>query len=825
VNPGESAATMTLEPGFSLELVASEPLLSDPVALAFDGNGRIWVAEMVGYMPDVDGALENSTTGRISVLEDRDGDGRMDKHTVFLKDYHLPRAVALVDADKSLLFADNGTLYEAAILIDEAGGIRAGEVRVIDKSSAVGGNPEHKANGLMHSLDNWIYSAGGNQRYKKVRGSWIQEKTEDRGQWGISQDDFGRLLTNSNSNLISVEEIPPGLCSRNPHYTFRSPVTRTIKDQRLWPIRINPGVNRGYMKGTLDAQGYLISPTAVSGAVCYRGDHFPSQYYGNLFITEPAGNLVKRAVMTEGEDGLRTVRSALEGSEFLASTDERSRMVNAYTAPDGSLYLVDFYRGIIQHKEYMTSYLRAQVLERHLDEKIGLGRIWRVRHAEGKPLSTAPKMGQESSTALVAHLSHPNGWWRDTAQRLLVERGDLAVVPSLKALLQDGSNALAAVHAIWTLEGLGQLDPATLSTALSLPHARAVAEAIRAAESLAGTDSAAATFSLLTPLSRNANPHVRHQLAASLGCFGDPAIPVLATLVRDHDNDLLLGDLAVSGLSGRELALFQALPPTHHLRVPLLETLLKRNETKELATLSGLLSDAKEFRAFSRSSAILRRSEQVQSLLRQIAEEKTPSLLRDAIIEGLLSGGKDKTFKPMPVKALDSLERAAQNGLLKEEKRRQLAALFKVGTGEEEVFLLTEAHRKQFQLGEAQYQRICLGCHQIHGNGQIYIAPPLVGSEWVLESEQRLISILMDGLSGPIDVLGKTYTVPEIQPMMPGLRASPDFTDEQLAAIATYVRNAWGNGAPPVSVETITRYRKSAPTRAPWTQEELSKIP
>lgn len=821
VAPAEAGATMKLENGFSLELVASEPMLKDPVALAFDGNGRIWVAEMTGYMPDIEGKLEESTYGRISVLEDTDGDGRADKHTVFLDDYLLSRAVALVDADKTLLFADNEQLYEAPILIDEAGAIRAGEVRVVDEDYAEGGNPEHKPNGLVRALDNWIYNAKSDLRYKKVNGVWVKEKTEERGQWGITQDDYGRLFTNSNSNLISVEEIAPGEKSRNPAYTFRRPVSSTIKNQQLWPARINPGVNRGYLKGTLDEEGFLQKPTAAAGAVVYRGDQFPPRFHGNLFITEPGGNLVKRAVISEGPNGMRTVKSAVEGSEFLASTDERSRMVNAYTAPDGSLYLVDFYRGIIQHKEYMTSYLRAQVVARKLDQPIGLGRLWRVRHAEGKPLAAAPGMQEDDATALVAHLSHPNGWWRDTAQRLLVERGDEAAVPALKSLLNDGTNELAAIHAIWTLEGLGGLDAATLASAIGLKHPRAVAEAVRAAESFAGTEDASAAFALLAPLSQSANLHVRRQVAASLGRFGDPAVPVLAALVKAQEQDLLTGDLAVSGLSGRELSLFRALPREHNLRVPLIETIVKRSEKKELTELVGLLADPGEFRALARASASLRRSEEARELLALAAAPGTPAGNRKAIIEGLLAGGKDKKFKPMPVKTLASLDLAAKSGLIDDPTRKKLAALFKVGSGEEEVFLLTDAHRDQFKLGETHYQRICLGCHQIHGNGQQYVAPPLAGSEWVLGSETRLVAILMDGLMGPVEVLGKTYTVPEVQPMMPGLRANPDFTDEQLAAIATYVRNAWGNGAPPVPTETVAGYRNSVAPRAPWTPEEL----
>ena len=824
VGPDQALATFALEKGFALELVAADPMINDPVALAFDGNGRIWVAEMLGYMPDIDGKKEEQTYGRISVLEDTDGDGKVDRHTVFLEKYLLPRAVALVDADKSLLFADNLKLYEAEILIDSEGRIKAGKVTVVDEHFAEGGNPEHKPNGLLMALDNWIYNAKSDQRYRKVNGAWTKEKTEERGQWGIAQDNFGRLFTNTNSNLVSVEEVAPGLRARNPNFPFRAVVTSTIKNQRLWSSRINSGVNRGYMKGTLSEEGYLLAPTAAAGMAFYRGDQFPESFQGNLFITEPAGNLVKRAVIEESEDGFHTVKSAYEGSEFLTSTDERSRMVNAYTAPDGTLYLVDFYRGILQHSAYMTSYLRAQVVERKLDTPIGLGRIWRVRHMEGGAGSGQPRMEEESAAELVVHLSHPNGWWRDTAQRLIVERGGDEAVPALKVIISECVNELAVIHAVWTLEGLHQLDAATLKVAFAREAPRVVAEAVRAAESLASSEQGDAVFGLLSEVDDRENIHLQRQLAASLGLFGERAIPLLTERVTKNEKDLLTGDLAVSGLSGHELAFFKALPPTHNLRLPLIETLVRRNERKQLDEVTDLLQTPQGYGALAKASVAMRRTVEVKELLAVLAKSDTDPKIRTGIIDGMLTGAKDKKFKPMPVKELAALDQAAKQNGIDAKKLKQLAKLFVVGSGEEEVFLATEAHKRQYKEGEAHYARICLGCHQVHGNGQQYLAPPLAGSEWVLESERRMIAIVMDGLMGPIEVMGKTYTVPEIQPLMPGLRLNPEFTDEQLAAIMTYVRNAWGNGAPPVSKEAVASYREAVEARGPWTPEELKPL-
>ncbi len=824
LSPQEAAESIEVEEGFELELVAAEPMVHDPVALAFDGSGRIWVAEMRGYMPDIDGELEDETYGRISVLEDTDGDGRADKHTVFLEKYLLPRAVALVNADKSLLFADNQSLYEAEIRIDEGGNISAGEVTMVDESYADGGNPEHKPNGLLYALDNWIYSSKCDQRYRKVDGVWIKEKTEDRGQWGIAQDNYGRLLTNTNSNLVSLEEIPPGLTRRNPNHEFQTNVISRVKDQRVWPSRITPGVNRGYMEKTLTDEGYLATPTAASSMVMYRGDQYPSEFVGNIFVPEPAGNLVKRLVTSSNEDGFRTLESAYEDGEFFTSTDERSRIVNVYNAPDGSLYLVDFYRGIIQHRVYMTSYLRAQVEERKLDVPDGLGRIWRVRHSASETAPEQPNMSDESSVELVAHLSHPNGWWRDTAQRIIVERGGDDAVGALEELVEKGDDPLGKVHALWTLEGLSALTPAVVELAVAGNDPRVAGEAIRAAESLAQTEMASAVFDVIRSVAPSDDLHLRRQIAASAGLFGEGALPLLADIAGSVEKDGLIGDLILSGIAGKELAFLKELPVGHDLRVPVVEALVLRNDQAELREVVSLLESPEAFRGFAAAAVAKRRSETARNLLGIVGMSKTDPEVRKAIIEGMVRGGKDKKFKPMPVKEIAALDKIVSLDGVKDSDVKVLGKLFDVGSGEEVTFLKTDEHRAQFEQGRVHYQRICLACHQAHGNGMQYLAPPLVGSEWVVGSPKRLIALTMDGVAGPIEVLGKTYTAPEIQPLMPGLRLNPEVDDEQLAAILTYVRNEWGNAATPISSETVAEYRAENDARDPWSPEELRKI-
>lgn len=818
----QEAATIRLDDGFVLDLVASEPLVRDPVALSFDASGRIWVAEMLGYMPDVDGKLEDTTFSRISVLEDTDGDGKMDKSTVFIDNYILPRALALIDNDRALLFADHEKLYEAEIRIDKEGKIQPGKIAIVDEKYAPTGNPEHKSNGLLRALDNWIYSANSTTRYRKVDGVWKMEKTEARGQWGITQDDYGFLLTNTNSNLVTLEEVPPGVRIRNPHYTFRSRFQSRVDRQRLWPARINPGVNRGYMQGSLDEEGYLITPTAASSLVVYRGDQYPEEYRGQIFVPEPSANLVKRLSVKEQEDGYKGVKSAEEEQEFLTSTDERNRIVNIHNAPDGTLYLVDMYRGIIQHKQYMTSYLRAQVLDRKLDQGIGYGRIWRVRYAANTSKGKSPRLLEESSDALVAHLSNPNGWWRDTAQRLLVDRGGLDAVPALKRVVKEGG-ALARIHAIWTLEGLGQLDPATLASAFASSDPRVVSEAIRASETLAGTDSAGTVLDELKKLRSSSDLHIRRQLATSLGLFGETALPVLVELLSSDSEDALLYDLAMTGISGNELNLLQKLAPEHKLRSSLIATVVQRKQADELKKLVDSLEGARDWGAYANALVTERRKGEVVALLDRVLQKSYVEKDREAVVTAMVSAGKSKKFKPIPADAPAILQTAVEAGLLTEPRRVELAGLFRSESEEKVNYLATDALQARFKSGEAHYQRICLGCHQEHGRGQQYLAPPLVGSEWVTGPMDRILAIILDGITGPIEVAGQLYTVPDIQPVMPGLRQNPDFTDEHIADIVTYVRNAWDNAATPVDAATVQKYRETHPERESWTPEELLK--
>ena len=200
----------------------------------------------------------------------------------------------------------------------------------------------------------------------------------------------------------------------------------------VWPIRPNPGTNRAYQTGIDRPDGSLAKFTSVCAPLIYRGDRLPAETYGNVFVAEPAANVVSRIILSDDGTTLRAKKAYDEG-EFLASTDERFRPVFLSNAPDGTLYIVDMYRGVIQQRADITQYLRDYIIKNELERPVSLGRIYRVVH-ESTKRDTERGLARRTSAQLVAALSHPNGWWRDTAQQLLVERGDRAVVPELTKL-------------------------------------------------------------------------------------------------------------------------------------------------------------------------------------------------------------------------------------------------------------------------------------------------------------------------------------------------------------------------------------------------------
>lgn len=464
--------TFKLAPGFVVEPVAHGVDVHLSVALAFDANGRAWSCEMRSYMADINGNNEKKPTGQIRVLEDTNGDGKIDKTTTFLDGLILPRAVAVTS--DGCLYTSGDVLY-----FTEREGLKpVGEPIVVDKKYAIGGNPEHKANGLVYGHDNWYYNAKSDKRYRRIDGKWIHQKTNSRGQWGIAKDNAGRLYHNNNSTLIMGDVFPPMFLRGNPHYTPRANVSPRLGPNKTNPIHMTPGVNRGYMKGILDKNGKLANATAAAGMAIYRGDNFPKSAIGMGFSTEPAGDLIKAIKIERNEWNQPRGSHPYGNNEFLATTDEWFLPCNIYTAPDGTLWVVDMYFGLLQHKTYMTSYLRKQYKHRKLDKpKPSTGRIYRIRYKKNKT-SPVPRLEGLTASRLIEFLSHPNGTIRDTAQRLMVESSDSSVADALANLVSDSSKPLGQIHAMWTLDGLDRTDASALIPALKSSNNEVVNNAL-----------------------------------------------------------------------------------------------------------------------------------------------------------------------------------------------------------------------------------------------------------------------------------------------------------------------------------------------------------
>ncbi|MCB1091952.1 MAG: cytochrome c, partial [Verrucomicrobiae bacterium] len=260
----------------------------------------------------------------------------------------------------------------------------------------------------------------------------------------------------------------------------------------------------------------------------------------------------------------------------------------------------------------------------------------------------------------------------------------------------------------------------------------------------------------------------------------------------------------------------------------LIAAVVRSNDAKALDPMVKLVTTAAEpdrsrlTKDLGMAAALQRKGPLAEQLLALAVSDKA---LARPVVDGLLAGRKaaGSKFKPITLKSAPPL--LSNESILPDAKRReQLAAVFNISAAGEVSFLKTDEHRRLFDLGKQHYAVICGACHQPHGKGQEFISPPLVDSEWVLGPPKRLIAIALDGAMGPITVDGQTYTIPQIQPVMPGLRINPEIDDEKLAAMLTYVRNEWGNGATPITPDMVKAYRDETEVRAPHTEAELKSI-
>lgn len=813
----EELKTFKVAPGFRIELVADEPDIEDPVAMQFDEDGRIWVVEMRGYMNSIAAEGEDQANGRVVVLSEPGKDGRMTMSTVFADKLVMPRAVepvaggALVGAPPHLWFmrdTDGDGRADKVTELEDNFGVPVGYG---SRADLFANDPQEQPNSPLWGLDNWIDFGHYNMRLRYAKGTFVSDYSPDRGEWGLTQDDAGLLYYNYNESSLFGDLVPPQYAGRNPDQPHARGINvNLVEDESVWPSRVNPGVNRGYRPEIL-LNGRLKKYTAACAPAIYRGGLYPDEFDGNCFVCEPAGNLVRRYVFQAKGTGKVAV-NAYDRAEFLTSTDERFRPVNLCPGPDGCLYVVDMYRGVIEHRYSITSYLANQIKSRGLEQPLHRGRIWRIV-PEGAHPAGPPSLSKASATELVGRLCDRNGWVRDTVQRLLVERAsgpDSArnrmaasqAVPALRALVGDkAANPLGRVHALWTLDGMGAMDDGALASGLGDADPRVRVAAIRLSEPwLRDPATRGGMLARLTGLSSDPSREVRLQLALSLGEAGQPGSDaVMANLVPGDVEDSILNYSVVSGLAHRELELLESL-----------------RGDPGWARLSG--GRKALVRELANCVAYERQPERVARLLKLMADTEW----RLPLLGGFADAAPFLTNRPVefpgPVESLAELGRSPDKDVAS-----LAAALGPLVTwpGKPGALLpptpLTADELARYEQGKVFFNGICAACHQVHGRGLDGLAPPLVDSGYVNGPPGRLARIAIAGVHGPIDVNGMGFWL-EMPP-----RGS--MSDEQLADVFTYIRRAWGNRGDPITTETVARVRReTADHPDSWTAVELEKI-
>lgn len=479
--PDEEAKKFILPDGYHIEPILTEPQIEQPGAIAFDGNGRMFVLELRTYMLTVDSDRTLEPISRISRWEDNDNDGKYETGTVFVDSLIFPRFVLPYGKDCVLTMeSDADIVYKYT---DTNGDGRADKKEIFTDNYGRSGNVEHQQAFMYYNMDNWLYSTYNAFRIRETSTGIIREKTGyNRAQWGITHDDDGKLsFLGGASGLPSQFQFPV-------HYgNFKFENDYAEGFEVPWGAAVKIADLQEGMDRVSESTGGPTRVTGAAGNDIYRGDRLPKELYGQLFYGEPVARIVRQVdpVVTEG---LTTLHNAYQDikSEFLKSIDPLFRPVDMTTAPDGTLYITDMYHGIIQEGNWAQegTYLRAKIKQYQLDKVIGLGRIWRITHDDYVRDTTKPEMFNKTPTELIQYLEHPNGWWRDKAQQLIVLSEDRSIAPKLENMARQSDNLLARFHALWSLEGLGVLKPELLSELFKDTNPRMRIQAMRASETL-----------------------------------------------------------------------------------------------------------------------------------------------------------------------------------------------------------------------------------------------------------------------------------------------------------------------------------------------------
>jgi mono/diheme cytochrome c family protein len=805
--------TFHMAPGYQVQLVASDPLVKDPILAEFDGDGRLWVVEMQGYAVGKNMVNQvDPPVGDVVILEGTNGDGVYDKRTVFVDKLVLPRALKILDKNCALI-GEPPNLTKAC---DTNGDLKADTRQIVHGGFGKQGNIEHAANGLYWSMDNVInVSEHDYNVLPRPGGKFETVPNLVRGQWGISQDDAGLLFRNVNTDPLFVDYIPASYYIRNPGLVRTRGLYDILVDQSkssVWPVRPTLGVNRGYRPEVSRPDGSAYYYQGVSSPMIFRGDNLPKDIQGDAFVVDDPTNLVHLLKMHDDGKGNLSASDYYPKGEFMASSDERFRPASLTPGWDGTFYVIDMYRGVSQEERYQTDYLRNYIDRHKLWEGIHHGRIFRVIHA-GMHKVEKPHMLEETPAQLVAHLSNPIGWWRDTAQQLLIQRGDKSVAPALKDLVAHAPDWRTRLQALWTLQGLGAGDAATVRVALKDRNAAVRNGAVRCAEAWLADP---AMLTAVMALADDPSWQVRRQLAASLGALApDRRVGPIVTMLRKYGGDQISVDAAISGLKGLEAQALKGLLSQPGASLDAIRMLAgsagKNRQVPALMPVLAIAGDAgqpEDVRvavldgvAMGLSGLDMRRGESVAGG-RAGGGIPGVALRRDIHVDPLAVGARPAALMAVSAGKGD-LAAAARNVLqdLSWPGKPRPPAPRNTRTPEQE---------KLFEHGKDVYAKNCAGCHQDNGQGAPNVAAALAGSAFANARPDVPLRILFNGKDGNIGD-------------MPPLGQS--LSDEDLAAVLTYVRASWGNTAAPVAPAYAKEMRQMyAYRKKPWSNAELQAI-
>jgi putative membrane-bound dehydrogenase-like protein len=602
-SPAAALRTINISKGFRIEPFVTEPLINSPVAMDWDENGRIYVAEDTGYPLDI------RPVGRIVLLEDTNGDGVPDRRTVFADHIVMPNGVMCWKGGVLVTAAPDVWFFK-----DTTGSGKA-DVREKVLTGFAFTNPQHMVNGPIYGPDNWIYlnhqgpihtvvfqepfgDRGSDIRFADGQGPQLRmaprsvrfrpethqlEFLSGWSQYGQVFDEWGRHFTITNDSNGRHEVIAARYLQRNPALllpTVQQDVS-TAENNKVFPVTQNPRFEILTDVGTLTSSCSIALPRL--------GGMFPASFDDVACVAESAHNLVHCDVWSDAGASY-TARRLEENAEFVTSTDAWFRPVNMYIGPDGALYLIDYYRNTIEHPEWMAAdTYHAGYLYNGQDR----GRIYRIVPGTSSPLPLPEniRLGQAPDAELVQKLASPNLWWRRTAQRLLVEHHHEEAVPLLLRLFNDGQSPLGRVHALWTLEGLDRLDANLVVKALDDPVAGVRENAIRLAEPFLAK--APKLARKLAHMAGDPDPKVRFQLLCTLGFLDSPeATATQNKLLADGVEDQWMRVAALSAPPSRALSYFEFVVS----RLADSETKGRRDFFHQVGTMIGMRAEPKEMR-------------------------------------------------------------------------------------------------------------------------------------------------------------------------------------------------------------------------------------